>query len=108
MINQNYKNFILFVINDGGDNVNYIINSFNDNRIVYFNNNHVGKAASLNFGLKKVKTKYIGYMDDDDEIYSDHFELLVTAAEKNSKEFVYSDTLLTIIYSEREYCISIP
>jgi orotate phosphoribosyltransferase len=97
IINQTYHNWTLFVINDGGEDISKIVNKYKDKRIKYYNIKHVGKPGALNYGLKISNSPYISYMDDDDIIYPQHLELLLTAAIQNKREFVYSDTHLTEI-----------
>lgn len=97
IIDQTYSNWVLHIINDGGENVSKIINEFNDKRIKYYNIKHTGKPGALNYGLKHSHNPYIAYMDDDDIVFPQHLELLLTAALENKKNFVYSDTYLTHI-----------
>lgn len=48
-LRQSYINLQIIVINDGGEDVSDIINSFNDSRIVFINRKeNRGKASSLN------------------------------------------------------------
>lgn len=100
ILNQTYSNWELLVINDGGEDVSDIIASFNDNRIRCYNRPHEGKAATLNFGLSLVKSKYIAYMDDDDIVYPEHIANLVKTAEQNQADFVYSDTWAIVVSPE--------
>ncbi len=43
-------------------------------------------------GLKSAQGKYIAYLDDDDRIYPDHFEILVEELETGKFPIVYSDS----------------
>jgi glycosyltransferase involved in cell wall biosynthesis len=58
----------LILLDDGStDKSGEIAQKFNDPRIVYHRNeNNVGLANNLNFGLKMAKGKYIARMDGDD------------------------------------------
>ena len=94
---QTFPSWRLLVINDGGEEVADIVESFHEPRFEYYSRPHQGKSAALNFGLSLVQSKYIGYMDDDDEVYPEHLQALYDAAEQNHKEFVFSDTRLRII-----------
>jgi glycosyltransferase involved in cell wall biosynthesis len=48
-LNQSYRNLQVIVINDGGEDVGDIVDSFNDQRIVFINRKeNRGKAFSLN------------------------------------------------------------
>ena len=94
---QNFKAWRLLVLNDGGEDVGDIVKKFNDPRIEYIDLPHQGKPATVNHALQLVKSKYIAYMDDDDEVFPEHLELLFEAAELNNSAFVYSDTYLTVL-----------
>ncbi len=100
IVDQTYPNWLLHIINDGGEDVSKIINEFNDKRIKYYNIKHTGKPGALNYGLKHSSNPYIAYMDDDDIVFPQHLELLLTAALENKKDFVYSDTYLTQVNEE--------
>ena len=97
---QTLSNWKLIIVNDGGDNVEDIVSGFADSRIEYHNRQHAGKAAQLNFALSLVESKYIGYLDDDDRVMPEHYELLYNAAETNKAEFVYSNVQPVV----RNYC----
>ena len=88
---QTFSNWKLIIVNDGGDDVRDIVAEIGDKRIEYHNRQHIGKAAQLNYALSLVESKYIGYIDDDDRIMPEHYELLFKAAEINGVDFVYSD-----------------
>lgn len=93
---QTFSDWRLLVVNDGGEDVADIVAGFQDDRIVYFNRPHAGKAAQLNFALGQVTAPYVAYMDDDDEVFPEHLEKLLSAAERVGADFVYSDTYLTV------------
>jgi glycosyltransferase involved in cell wall biosynthesis len=85
IVRQNYRNLQIIVINDGGCDVTGIIESFNDQRIMYINRRqNRGKPASLNEALAYAKGKYVAYLDDDDVYYSNHIETLVDALESRA------------------------
>jgi len=91
VINQTYKNWRLIIVNDGGEEINEIIDEFDDNRIKYFTITHGGKSHALNFGIRNSAGDYITYLDDDDILYPIHFEVLVKTAMEGDKDFVYTD-----------------
>jgi glycosyltransferase involved in cell wall biosynthesis len=68
ILNQSYKNFELIIINDSSnDKTKEIIQSFDDKRIVYFENlKNIGRSKSRNNGIKKAKGDFIAIMDGDD------------------------------------------
>ena len=95
IVDQTFPDWKLLVLNDGGEDVSDIVAGFKDPRIVYVNLPHKGKAGVLNAALKMVESKYVSYMDDDDEVFPEHLRLLYATAVRNNAGFVYSDTFLT-------------
>ena len=90
---QEYDDWELLVVNDGGVDVRGITEGLGDNRIRYFNRreNH-GKAACLNFALRRARGEYVAYLDDDDRWYSNHLAVLKDALDRNLKAgAAYSD-----------------
>ncbi|MCK4887701.1 MAG: glycosyltransferase [Planctomycetes bacterium] len=92
-VKQDYENIEIFVVNDGGEDVSDIVNSFDDPRIIFINKEeNRGKPHSLNLALAKATGKYVCYLDDDDIYYSNHVSTLVGVLESNPDYHVaYSD-----------------
>lgn len=97
VLGQSYKNLQVIVINDGGEDVSGVIDSFNESGLVYINRReNRGKAFSLNEALREVDGKYIAYLDDDDLYYPFHIEALVNALENETDcKVAYSDLYKT-------------
>lgn len=85
ILNQTFTDFEFIIINDGSiDSSEKIINSFDDNRIVYIKNEkNEGIVSSLNKGLKIARGKYIARMDADDIAVNNRFEKQFYAMEKD-------------------------
>jgi glycosyltransferase involved in cell wall biosynthesis len=68
ILNQDFKNFQLLLINDGSEDASLnIMQSFKDDRIKIINNEqNIGLIKTLNKGLDAIQTKYIARMDADD------------------------------------------
>jgi len=68
ILNQDYKNFELIIIEDPSENTQKnIINNFNDSRIKYFlNSSRTNFAEQLNKGIKLAQSEIIARMDADD------------------------------------------
>jgi glycosyltransferase involved in cell wall biosynthesis len=79
VLSQSYTNFEFIIINDGStDNSLSIINSYNDKRIVFINNDcNKGLIYSLNKGLEIAKGEFIARMDSDDVSLPDRLRLQV-------------------------------
>jgi glycosyltransferase involved in cell wall biosynthesis len=93
VVRQSYRNLQIIVINDGGEDVSDIVNSFGDERLIFIDRKeNRGKAHSLNEALLRAEGKYVAYLDDDDLYYPNHIETLLDALENNSGcQVAYSD-----------------
>lgn len=90
---QTYGSFEIIVVNDAGEDVSEIINSFKDERIKYIRHDaNKGLAASRNTGVEAARGKYIAYLDDDDIYYPDHLETLAGFLENSGCAVAYSDS----------------
>src|SRR5690606_10641249 len=61
VIDQTFSDWNLIIVNDGGEDISELIQTFNDDRIKYFNISHKGKSAALNFAIANSQSKYIAY-----------------------------------------------
>jgi len=93
VINQNYKNWELIIVNDGGSNLENLINNYSDSRIRYINlDENKGKSHANNIAIEKSKGEIIAYLDDDDRWYKNHLETTVTELLKHkSRNLVYTN-----------------
>ena len=67
IINSNFENFEIVLVDDGSVDGSYdIANAVNDKRLQLFKPGRIGRAAALNYGLKKSKGEYIAILDADD------------------------------------------
>ena len=84
VLNQSFTDFEFIIIDDGStDSSKNIINSYNDKRIKYYYKKNSGLSASLNFGLKLAKGKYIARLDADDICYNNRLMEQYTFMELN-------------------------
>ncbi len=104
ILNQTYKNFTLFIINDGStDHSEEVILSFKDKRIVYIKNEtNLGLVASLNLGLEKANGVYIARMDADDISLPNRFEKQINYLERHPEVAVLATKLLMVDEAGKE------
>ena len=92
---QTYRPIEVILVNDGGcdlevEDIKGILGDIFLNYIRLEENR--GRAHAGNVGIENTQGKYVGFLDDDDEFYSDHIETLVTFLEQSGYKVVYSDT----------------
>ncbi|MFO7958554.1 MAG: glycosyltransferase [Candidatus Brocadiia bacterium] len=99
VVNQEFTDWEMLVINDGGVDVGDVVARVGDERVRYHNRpQNRGKAACLNFGLERARGEYIAYLDDDDIWYPNHLETLAAALDADPGiGAAYSDLYKTIV-----------
>ena len=75
IINQTEKDWELLVYDDGTPNLKPFIDKYNDKRIKYFNDGHLGYAKAYNYLLKKANGEYVCFCDHDDIWVKDKLEI---------------------------------
>ena len=86
VINQTYKNLEIILIDDGStDNSGKICDEYatKDKRIKVIHKQNWGVASARNIGLDIAKGEYIGFVDSDDYIEPDMYEILYSLLIKN-------------------------
>lgn len=84
VVEQEFEDWELLLVNDGGADIGTIVSEVGDERIRYWDRpRHRGKAACLNFALEKVRGEYVAYLDDDDRWYPNHLRTLVREMDAN-------------------------
>lgn len=78
--NQTYKNIEVVVIEDGPSISKGLIDTeFQDLNIIYkATESKVGRCRAGNIALETANGEYFNFLDDDDLLYSDHVEVLIT------------------------------
>ncbi len=86
ILNQTYTDFEFIIINDGSkDNSKEVILSYNDQRIVYVENEkNIGLSATLNKGIDLCTREYIARMDCDDFSLHHRFDRQVAYLNQHS------------------------
>ena len=96
LINQDYKNIEIILVNDGSDdNSLAICNKYkkNDDRIIVIDKQHTGVSDTRNIGIKRATGDYIGFVDSDDYIDKNMFKKLINGAEKYKCEISMCDLI---------------
>ena len=92
---QEYVNWELIIINDGGKNPFYM-NDMEDcePRLRFIEAEHKGLSGALNRGLKEAKGHYIAFLDDDDYWSKDHlYSLMLIHNQLKDIGVVYGQTM---------------
>lgn len=87
IVNQKFTNFEFLIINDGStDKSKKIIESYNDSRIRFLDNEeNSGLARVRNKGITEAKAEYIAWLDADDISHPLRLEKQVKLLEENTK-----------------------
>ena len=86
IISQTYKNIEIILVNDGStDNSKKICEEYvkKDKRIKLLNKENGGQGSAKNTGIQHATGKYIGFVDSDDYIDEDMYEVLYNLCIKN-------------------------
>ncbi len=92
---QTYRPIEIVLVNDGGcdlaiEEIKNILGAVSLNYVRLEKN--TGRAHAGNVGVDNAKGKYLGFLDDDDEFYSEHVETLVSFLEQSDYKVAYTDT----------------
>lgn len=91
LVNQTLKNIQIILVNDGStDNSLGICEKYSniDNRIQIINKKNGGLSDARNVGVSNAKGKYISFIDSDDFIENNSFEILVNELEINELDII--------------------
>lgn len=86
---QTYRNLEILLIDDGStDGTGELCDRLGeeDDRIRVFHKENGGSSSARNLGLIHATGEYVGFVDSDDYIEPDMYELLLTAIQENSVE----------------------
>ncbi len=103
---QDYRPIEVILVNDGGcyldiEKLNGILKDIPLNYVRLEKNR--GRAHAGNVGIKDAKGEYIGFLDDDDEFYSNHTSTLISFLEQSDYKVAYTDAkLIHKVYDEQE------
>jgi len=94
LVKQTYPNWECLVVNDAGNDVKFVVDSFKDSRIKYYTNEkNLDLAGTRNVALSYASGDYFIMLDDDDQLYNETIEFRMNRMKKLSANIVYSRAL---------------
>ena len=88
--------FEIFVIDDGStDNTKEVVVALKNARIHYLHQNNEGPSSARNYGLSLAKNNWIVYLDSDNKLYTNYFEVVSETLGN------YSDALYVMVRSNK-------
>ena len=90
---QTYKRIEAIVVNDAGEDVSGVIDTFHGRLSIKYLVHHKNKglAAVRNTAIKHATGQYIAYLDDDDIFHPHHIETAVKVLTTTNYKAVYTD-----------------
>lgn len=91
LVNQIYKGLEILVINDGStDNTKKIIEKYEKKykNLKLLNKENGGLSSARNFGLKNTKTEYVTFVDGDDYLELNTYNLVMEKIEKEKTDLL--------------------
>ena len=98
VINNDYKNLEIICVNDGStDSSPEILRGYekNDSRIKVFDVKNGGVSRARNTGLDNALGEYIAFVDSDDWIHRQYFDILIDFAQEQNADIVSADYIET-------------
>lgn len=97
ILNQTFKDFELILIDDGSlDNCGKICDEYaqKDKRIVVIHKENGGLSSARNAGLDIARGNYIGFIDSDDYIDNDMYEILYNICEESKCDIASCSSII--------------
>lgn len=91
VINQTYYNLEIICVNDGSTDMSFnILSKYKvlDNRIKIVSQNNSGTSIARNSGVAVAKGDYISFLDSDDWLSDDYFQIMVNHALRHNADLV--------------------
>lgn len=94
ILKQTYTNFKIMIINDGSkDRSQEIINDYKEKypeKIISIEQENKGVSRTRNESIKKCKSEYVMFIDNDDFLDKDYIETLIKKIEEENLDAVFS------------------
>lgn len=111
MTNQTIKDYEIIIVDDGStDKSSLIIKEYADNYPGLINSYYKkngGLGSARNFGISFAKGEYIGFIDSDDYVKADMFELMYDKAKNENADIVICDFNIVDDYDKILYTTAI-
>lgn len=94
LMNQTLKDIEIILVDDGSpDNCPRLCDNWAkvDERIKVIHKSNGGLSSARNAGLKVANGKYVGFVDSDDDVEINMYEMMYNVAEQNYVDFVMCD-----------------
>lgn len=106
ILEQTYKDFEFIIVDDGSeDSSKKIIKGYIDERIRFFESEHLGYVRQLNFAIRNSRGKFIARMDSDDIAVRHRFEKQLQYLTKHPKVKLVGSDIAIINENEEELYI---
>lgn len=100
--NQTYQNIEIIVVNDGGEDVTAVLNSFRlqckNVRLIDLEKNH-GRSRAANVGIKAANGEFIAFLDDDDLYFTDGIAKVISPMLANNFAVAYGK----VVYAHYDF-----
>lgn len=111
ILSQTLKEIQIIVIDDGSsDSTAQKISELQNDRIEYHKKENGGLSDARNFGLQFVKGEYLAFVDGDDFVEPDMYEILYNTAKKQNSDLVeceyfkdYGDYVIPKMHGEPDW-----
>ena len=92
VVQQRHRNLECVVVNDAGEDVRDIVEGLHDERVRLITHEaNCGLARARNTGIDAARGEYIGFLDDDDRLYTGHVRKLLAAMRETGADMAYAD-----------------
>ncbi|MFR9020206.1 MAG: glycosyltransferase family 2 protein [Fusobacterium sp.] len=113
LVNQTYKNLEILVVNDGStDNTKKLIEKYEKEyeNLKLLNKENGGLSSARNLGLQNTKTKYVTFVDGDDYLELNTYEVIMKKIEEEKADLgifnfkkVYSQKIINSKLDKKIY-----